>query len=161
MSDRETLLQNVFDTISNGIFVVLVETLDHSPEPSITFRFVMANPAYVKMLSVPLNTLVGSRPHDCLPSDIADRFCTNYSRCLEQRQPIHYQESFEAEDERCTYTTTLSPMLEADGRISHMLIEEVLVCRESRLVYKVQDGIPVMLIEEAEPLDDAVYPPNT
>lgn len=38
---------------------------------------------------------------------------------------------------------------------------EVLVCRESRLVYKVQDGIPVMLIEEAEPLDEAKYPPRS
>lgn len=36
---------------------------------------------------------------------------------------------------------------------------EVLVCRESRLVYRVEDGIPVMLIEEAEPLDEATYPP--
>jgi len=38
---------------------------------------------------------------------------------------------------------------------------EVLVCRESRLVYKVVDGIPVMLIDEAEPLDDAKYPERT
>ena len=37
---------------------------------------------------------------------------------------------------------------------------EVLVCRESRLVYSVQDGIPVMLIDEAAPLDDAKYPPK-
>lgn len=37
---------------------------------------------------------------------------------------------------------------------------EVLVCRESQLVYKVQDGIPVMLIEEAEPLDVSKYPPQ-
>lgn len=37
---------------------------------------------------------------------------------------------------------------------------EVLVCRESRLVYAVQDGIPVMLIDEAQPLDDATYPPK-
>ena len=37
---------------------------------------------------------------------------------------------------------------------------EVLVCRESRLVYRIEDGIPVMLIEEAEPLDDAIYPPR-
>ncbi len=37
---------------------------------------------------------------------------------------------------------------------------EVLVCRESRLVYSVQDGIPVMLIDEAQPLDDAAYPPQ-
>jgi uncharacterized protein len=37
---------------------------------------------------------------------------------------------------------------------------EVLVCRESRLVYPVQDGIPVMLIDDAQPLDDATYPPK-
>jgi uncharacterized protein YbaR (Trm112 family) len=36
---------------------------------------------------------------------------------------------------------------------------EVLVCRESKLVYRVDDGIPVMLIEEAQPLDEATYPP--
>lgn len=35
---------------------------------------------------------------------------------------------------------------------------EVLVCRESRLVYSVQDGIPVMLIDEAQPLDESKYP---
>ena len=37
---------------------------------------------------------------------------------------------------------------------------EVLVCRQSRLVYRIEDGIPVMLIEEAEPLDEAQYPPR-
>ncbi|MBL0939068.1 MAG: Trm112 family protein [Gemmatimonadaceae bacterium] len=36
---------------------------------------------------------------------------------------------------------------------------EVLVCRESQLVYRVEDGIPVMLIDEAAPLDEAIYPP--
>lgn len=35
---------------------------------------------------------------------------------------------------------------------------EVLICRADRLVYAVQDGIPVMLIDEATPLDDAQYP---
>ncbi len=37
---------------------------------------------------------------------------------------------------------------------------EVLVCRESRLVYRVEDGIPIMLVEEAEPLDESRYPPR-
>ncbi|MGV3709247.1 MAG: Trm112 family protein [Gemmatimonas sp.] len=36
---------------------------------------------------------------------------------------------------------------------------ESLVCRESRLVYEVRDGIPIMLIDEARPLDDAEFPP--
>ncbi len=35
---------------------------------------------------------------------------------------------------------------------------EVLVCRQSRLVYRVEDGIPIMLIEEATPLDETLYP---
>ncbi len=35
---------------------------------------------------------------------------------------------------------------------------EVLICRTCQLVYAVQDGIPVMLIDEARPLDDAEYP---
>jgi uncharacterized protein YbaR (Trm112 family) len=30
---------------------------------------------------------------------------------------------------------------------------EVLVCRACRLVYRVEDGIPIMLIDEATPLD--------
>lgn len=41
----------------------------------------------------------------------------------------------------------------------HVGPPEVLICRESRLVYKVQDGIPVMLIDEAAPLDETLYPP--
>jgi uncharacterized protein YbaR (Trm112 family) len=41
----------------------------------------------------------------------------------------------------------------------HVGPPEVLICRESRLVYAVQDGIPVMLIDEATPLDDTMYPP--
>jgi uncharacterized protein YbaR (Trm112 family) len=36
---------------------------------------------------------------------------------------------------------------------------EVLLCRSCRLVYAVQDGIPVMLIDEARALDDAEFPP--
>ena len=30
---------------------------------------------------------------------------------------------------------------------------EVLICRKCKLVYKVEDGIPVMLVEEAIPLE--------
>jgi uncharacterized protein YbaR (Trm112 family) len=37
---------------------------------------------------------------------------------------------------------------------------EVLICRESRLVYPVRDGIPIMLVDEAAPLDESKYPPQ-
>ena len=35
---------------------------------------------------------------------------------------------------------------------------EVLICRSCKLVYEVQDGIPIMLIDEAKPLDETAYP---
>ena len=37
----------------------------------------------------------------------------------------------------------------------------MLICRESKLVYRVEDGIPIMLIEEATPLDESQYPLTT
>ncbi len=37
---------------------------------------------------------------------------------------------------------------------------EVLVCRASQLVYSVHDGIPIMLVDEAAPLDESLYPPR-
>ena len=36
---------------------------------------------------------------------------------------------------------------------------EVLICRSERLVFAVEEGIPIMLIEEATPLDENTYPP--
>lgn len=64
-------------------------------------------------------------------------------------------------------TTTLSPELlellvcpRCRSKLEHHAgPPEALVCRACRLVYEVQDGIPVMLIDEARALDDAEFPP--
>ncbi len=46
------------------------------------------------------------------------------------------------------------------GDLDHRLApQEVLICRACRLVYAVQDGIPIMLIDEARALDDAEFSP--
>lgn len=48
------------------------------------------------------------------------------------------------------------------GSLSHITSpDEVLVCRSCRLTYRVDDGIPVMLIDEAQPLDETRYPELT
>lgn len=45
------------------------------------------------------------------------------------------------------------------GTLDHRTTpSEVLICHTCALVYAVQDGIPVMLIDEARPLDPAEYP---
>jgi len=38
------------------------------------------------------------------------------------------------------------------GDLEYRLEPEVLVCQACRLVYAVEDGIPIMLIDEAKPL---------
>lgn len=45
------------------------------------------------------------------------------------------------------------------GPLQHYLRPtEALVCRACALVYAVDDGIPVMLIDDARALDDAEFP---
>ena len=61
---------------------------------------------------------------------------------------------------------TLSPQLltllvcpQCKGALEYRVApSEVLLCRACMLVYEVQDGIPVMLIDEARPLDVAEFP---
>lgn len=56
-----------------------------------------------------------------------------------------------------TLSTELLEILvcpQCKGDLEHRLDPEVLVCHTCRLVYRVEDGIPVMLIDEATPLDD-------
>ena len=40
------------------------------------------------------------------------------------------------------------------GELEHELSPEALVCHTCELRYEVRDGIPVMLIDEAEPLGE-------
>lgn len=41
------------------------------------------------------------------------------------------------------------------GPLRHEQSPEALVCERDRLRYEVRDGIPILLIDEARPLDDA------
>jgi len=38
------------------------------------------------------------------------------------------------------------------GELEHRLQPEALICHACRLIYAVEDGIPIMLIDEAKPL---------
>lgn len=121
MRDTQAVLQEVFNAISTGIFVIDVEWVDDREPAATDFRFATINPAYAQMLSLSTTAMVGLRPHQCLPPDIADRFCANYSYCLKERQAIRYEESFKLGVAPCTVLTTLSPQFEPDGRISRLI----------------------------------------
>ncbi|HEX6368481.1 MAG TPA: Trm112 family protein [Longimicrobium sp.] len=44
------------------------------------------------------------------------------------------------------------------GELRHELSPEALVCERDRLRYEVRDGIPILLIDEARPLEPAAAP---
>jgi uncharacterized protein len=44
------------------------------------------------------------------------------------------------------------------GELRHEQSPEALVCDRDRLRYEVRDGIPILLIDEARPLDPAAAP---
>ena len=44
------------------------------------------------------------------------------------------------------------------GELRHEQDPEALVCERDRLRYEVRDGIPILLIDEATPLDPAAAP---
>jgi PAS domain S-box-containing protein len=121
MRDTEAVLQDVFNTISIGIFVVDVMLFEDREPEATDFRFVTINPAYAQMLSLPTTAIAGLCPHQCLPLNLADRLCDNFSRCIKQRQSMSYKECFEIEAHRCTVLTKLSPKFEPDGRISRII----------------------------------------
>lgn len=39
------------------------------------------------------------------------------------------------------------------GSLVHDEAENILVCNRCRLIYEIRDGIPIMLIEEARPVE--------
>lgn len=120
MGNNENVLRQVFDTLTIGIFVVEVESVG-SESREIAFRFIINNPAYAQMLSRSQTNLSGLQLHECFPSDIAEQFSNNYKRCLEEQQPITYEESLALENHQCTLQTTLLPIVEIDGRILRII----------------------------------------
>jgi PAS domain S-box-containing protein len=116
--------------------------------------------------------LVGLCPQDYFPQDIAEQFCANYSRCVEQRQPIRYQESFEIEQRSYTLLTTLAPKIEPDGRISRIIgssqditpfreLQSTLqVCAEPTETTAQAKTAPLHQLHEQSPLGNSVLPNN-
>jgi len=71
--------------------------------------------------------------------------------CPESKSPVHLAD--EALLERVNRAVTEARMVTRGGRTLTEPLEAGLVRSDGRLLYPIQDGIPVMLLDEALPLE--------
>ncbi|MBE9039876.1 EAL domain-containing protein [Oscillatoriales cyanobacterium LEGE 11467] len=121
LSEHQAPLQAILEHHPNGIFVVAIETAISNPSRPAKFFWVATNPALRKILpvesfdnrSVPLpdslNPKVVQILNDCL------------SECYHQRQTIRRPISVRTSDNYDRILMTLSPVIETNDTISHIV----------------------------------------
>ncbi len=81
------------------------------------FRYLGINSAFTATTGVATADIAGRRPHDILSPTVADEVCANYRRCIEARGPIHYEEHLRLAHAGHWWSTSLKPVVGADGRV--------------------------------------------
>lgn len=85
------------------------------------FRFVGINPAQERILNLKNSEVEGTNLRDMIEPDFYDFVTRNYRRCLQEQQPIRYEEeeSFTSEEVRW-WSTMLNPIRDAEGTIRYI-----------------------------------------
>ncbi|MDX2273526.1 MAG: diguanylate cyclase [Cyanobacteriota bacterium] len=110
----KALLQTMFESIGEGIFIVDVE-----PQ---SYRFVTCNPAFSQMFGIPASSLERLQPQAFLPPLLAERLCLHMDGCIQERQPVRYEETLPTPTNLIrTLTITLSPVLEGNKPITQLV----------------------------------------
>lgn len=115
----EAMLWAALEQSPDGIFFVDVKPVDTASSWE-EFCFVSANSTYLRMWAI-VTQVAGLIPHDCLPVKTANRLYANLINCLEQCQPVRYEECIKLESDSFIRITTLLPVLEVDGRTSQIM----------------------------------------
>jgi PAS domain S-box-containing protein len=99
---------------TDGLFTVRVL-------PDGDFVYEGLNPAHEALTGLKHSDLVGRRPQDVLPPEIAAKVSAHYRECLEKQAPITYAEALELPGGLRHWETSLAPVRGADGAIELLL----------------------------------------
>ena len=103
-----------FNSLREGLFVVNVR-------PDGRFVFETINPALAQATGLDPERLAGRTPWEVLPQDVAGAVSERYAECVAKGQPIEYEEMLLLPAGARTWHTSLVPLRESDGRITHLL----------------------------------------
>ncbi|MGM0702599.1 MAG: PAS domain S-box protein [Pseudomonadota bacterium] len=126
MRERLRLLEQLKARTSDAVFIVDIDA-DGG------FRYRESNPAHQRNTGLRSTDIVGKTPHEIVGGAQADRVVAHYRQCVEQGEPIEYEEQLQLPGGLRDWHTLLVPLRDATGRIVEIvgLGREVTAVRDS------------------------------
>jgi two-component system, cell cycle sensor histidine kinase and response regulator CckA len=112
--ESQTWANLVYNHSSDAMFLLAVEADD-------CYRCVSVNVAYLQSTGMPEEGLIGKRMDELTTAPVARFLRGKYQEAIRLGQPIHYEETGEAPSGRYWVETTLSPICNSAGRVTHLL----------------------------------------
>ena len=105
--------ETVLDNTQDAIFLVDVEADDE-------FRIARINNAEEDVLGLSASEATGKEIGELFDEEIANSVRSRYRECLEEQEPVDYEETYDLPDETATFQTKLSPVVR-DGEIEQIV----------------------------------------
>ncbi|KAA9396177.1 PAS domain S-box protein [Haloarcula sp. CBA1130] len=100
----------LLNTSGDAIFMLDVETAGDEP----SFEFARLSPGYESQTGLTTDEVRGQTPREVFGDDRGAELAANYTRCVEQREPISYQEELDIADDARFWDTSLAPVTLGD-----------------------------------------------
>ncbi|MFB6295245.1 MAG: PAS domain S-box protein [Halobacteriales archaeon] len=104
--------QSLLTNIDDAIFLIDVE----EAETDVEFRYGRINTAHESQTGLKTEEIHGKTPREILGDDIGGEVEANYRRCVEQREPIRYEETLPLPKGELIWETKLAPVV-VDGEV--------------------------------------------
>lgn len=104
----------IYNTTSDAMFLLAVEGVG-------AYRCLTVNAAFYRSTGFVPDQVVGRRVEDVLRPASAQFFLDQYARVVQSGKAVTYEESIDLPHGQVFFTTTLTPVLDADGRCTHLL----------------------------------------
>ena len=113
--NRERRLEQsemVFEYAQDAMFLIDVS------DSEFTIRRV--NPAYERETGLSADRLIGKTPQEVLDAETGAAVENRYQRCVDQREPLKYEEELPIENEITTWDTRIAPVI-LDGQVTQLV----------------------------------------
>ncbi|MEQ8973168.1 MAG: PAS domain-containing protein [Coleofasciculus sp. C1-SOL-03] len=112
LQQRNQFLESIYQGVAHPITVIDVL-------PSNEFRFVEMNPASERWMGKGLEEVKNKSPEQIFPADEATAIVDNYTRCVQERRAIVYENYCQSQDS--WWLTTLTPLYDQESRIYRLI----------------------------------------
>ncbi len=105
--------ETIFDAVSEAIFLVDVDEDE-------TIRFQRFNQREEEFTGKSTEEVRGKTPVEVFGEELGKRLRNNYRRCIEQKEPVTYEETIQMDAEPTVWQTTLTPIVK-NGQVQRIV----------------------------------------